>query len=378
MIYFYTGKPGAGKTALALTKARELLKEGREIYAWGVKDLDYDRIGFKALPDPKEWESYPDGSVFFLDEAYGIFPSAAPGSKVPPHIEALARHRHRGFDFILICQQPLQLHWFLRGLVEDHYHVEKIWKSRKTDVKHWTEYQGNTKASSNDKTTWVRDKEIFDFYTSTTLDTTGGIQIPRWVKLVALMAALVSAGVWFAKHRAETKIAEIKAERAATVASVAGQAGAASSLITKETTPEEYAKLGIPRLAAAPWSAPIYDARAVVSKPEIYCMSSGPGLDGVGKYRDASCTCLTEQGTRYEIGFDVCSVMAKNGSVYNPFKEPKVNTPQVSEMNRVSGSNSQALGSAAAAIPVTSASTVNAPAGDPPGQVVGSSLGPMR
>lgn len=378
MIYFYTGKPGAGKTALALTKARELLKEGREVYAWGIKDLDYERIGFKALPDPKEWETYPDGSVFLLDEAYGVFPSAAPGSKVPPHIEALARHRHRGFDFILICQQPLQLHWFLRGLVEDHFHVEKVWNSRKTDVKHWTEYQGNTKAASSDKTSWVRDKEIFDFYTSTTMDTSGGLKIPRWAKLLALALAFVGGMVLFMKHRADQKIAEIKAERAAAVQSVAGAAGAAASLVNKNTTPEDYAKLTLPRLPAAPWSAPIFDARAAVSKPEIYCMSSGPGLDGVGKYRDASCTCLTEQGTRYEIGYDVCVVMAKNGPVYNPYKEPKMAVAQAMPSERESLSKPASGSPAAAAIPVSSVARVNAPAGNPPGEVVPSALGPMR
>ncbi len=48
-----------------------------------------------------------------------------------------------------------------------------------------------------------------------------------------------------------------------------------------------------------PWTAPIYDQRAITSDPQLICMSSMEGLDGNGKRSEASCTCMTEQGTRY-------------------------------------------------------------------------------
>ncbi|PJK12473.1 zonular occludens toxin [Lysobacteraceae bacterium NML07-0707] len=322
MILLLTGKPGSGKTAYGLTRARELLKKGREVYARGVKDLDYDKIGFKHIPKGEEWESYPDGSVFVFDEAYDVFPSAAPGSRVPPHIEAVARHRHRGFDFILICQQPLQLHWFLRGLIEEHVHVEKAFNSRVTNLKSWNEYQSNTKAESSNTKRWVRDKEIFEFYTSTVMDTSGGVKIPQWLKYIGILLLLVGGLVWYVKNSFESKGKPEQAEagQGASTSLRATAAGVAAARLTAA----EYAERAMPRLAAAPWSAPLYDERQPVAEPELICMSSSAGIRGDGKYREASCTCMTEQGTKYGIPYDVCVSLSIDGGAYNPYKRPSL------------------------------------------------------
>lgn len=37
--------------------------------------------------------------------------------------------------------------------------------------------------------------------------------------------------------------------------------------------------------------------------------------------REASCTCMTEQGTRYDLPQPMCRTLARNGAPYNPYKD---------------------------------------------------------
>ena len=50
-------------------------------------------------------------------------------------------------------------------------------------------------------------------------------------------------------------------------------------------------------------------------------MSSLEGLDAQGVRQEASCRCLTEQGTTYELSQPECRTLARNGPVYNPYRE---------------------------------------------------------
>lgn len=70
-----------------------------------------------------------------------------------------------------------------------------------------------------------------------------------------------------------------------------------------------------------PWTAPIYDQRPTVTDPQLYCISSMEGLDGQGNHAEASCRCMTEQGTLYELSQPECRTLARNGPVYNPYRQ---------------------------------------------------------
>ncbi len=326
-LYLVTGQPGHGKTAYAIDLAFKFQKEGRAIYASGIKDFDYQRAGWMCIEDPTDWQSLPDGSVVVLDECYNVFPNRNPGSKVPPHVEAMARHRHRGFDFILIAQQGLQLDPFLRGLYETHVHVRQnsVFRS-KTKLKRWDAYQGNVNGPCGDVIDWIRPKYVFDFYTSTTLVTTKR-SIPMWMRWTIVGIVFVVVMLLLLKHRFENKIEEAAAVASTgapgqTVAPAAGGTGAPRTF----ATPTDYAKAHLPRFASMPETAPIFDDRQPVSQPALYCMSSMPVP---GDDREASCTCLTEQGTKYDISQPECRTLARFGPVYNPYKAPSMEAPQM-------------------------------------------------
>lgn len=325
-----TGQPGHGKTAYAIDKAFQAQKEGREVYAHGIKDFDYDKAKFKYLDDPTKWQELPDGAYILLDECYTSFPNRNPGSKVPEHVEALARHRHRGFDFMLVCQQGLQLDPFIRGLVETHTHVRQtsVFK-KKTKLKRWTQYQNNTQGQCMDVEDWIRPTYVFDYYTSTTKITTKR-SMPMWMRWLLIgfgILFVIAAGMkwWF-----DSKIAQYSSEASPTASAAAapGTRGAhvpgVDAAARTYATPTEYAVAHLPRLALTPWSAPIYDGQAPTRQPEWLCMSSTPSDDDP---REPSCTCLTEQGTKVEISQPECRSIARNGPQYNPYKQ--VAAPQV-------------------------------------------------
>ncbi|UYC14017.1 zonular occludens toxin domain-containing protein [Xanthomonas sp. CFBP 8445] len=330
-LYLVTGQPGHGKTAYALDKAFTFKKEGRKIYASGVKDLDYEKAGFTYLDDPTKWQDLPDGAVILLDECYTVFPNRNPGAKVPDHVEAMARHRHRGFDFILIAQQGLQLDPFLRGLYEEHVHVRQTSVMRsKTKLKRWNQYQSNVQGACNDIVDWVRPKYVFDYYTSTTLVTTKRT-VPMWIRYVVgglVVLAVILFGIrWYfaskiAGYQAEHDPAEHPQQTRDGTTAKGGTIERGGGVARTYATATDYATAHLARFPTMPWTAPIYDGAAPVGQPQLFCMSSLGGKDGQGHTTEPSCTCMTEQGTKYDLPQPQCRTVALNGPPYNPYKQP--------------------------------------------------------
>lgn len=317
-----TGQPGHGKTAWAIDHAFQLKKEGRKIYAAGIKDFDYQRAGFEFLENPEHWQDLPDGSVILLDECYTVFPNRNPGARVPDHVEAMARHRHRGFDFILIAQQGLQLDPFLRGLYEQHIHVRQTSVLRsKTKLKRWNQYQSNVNAPCNDVLDWMRPAYVFEYYTSTTKITTKR-HLPMWLRWllfgVVFLVVVLLALKWYFLGKIEQQSAASSAVAASTTGGLSGRV--ADPEKPKWDTPADYARAHLPRFATMPWTAPIFDGRAPVADPQLFCISSQAGEDGSGKQDEAGCHCLTEQGTNYDISDGECRRIALGGMPYNPYR----------------------------------------------------------
>lgn len=312
MIYLVTGQPGHGKTLRSVQMALEYKAKGRAVYAHGIRGLDYAASGFFPLDDPKEWEKLPDGSVVLLDECYSVFPRRAPGAKVPGYVDAMARHRHRGFDFILICQQARQqIDLFLLGLVDHHYHVRRKMGIKGALILEWDQFSENTK-DSQIKKPWKYPRDLMDrnLYESTTQDTTR-VRVPWYIWALPLTLFLL----WFLVHRVFSWFHQEPKPKPVAPTPPAGAVQAASlpmvSGLGRGSRPKDIAAWLKPRIAGQPWTAPAYDDRPVVSAPELYCMASD----------DGRCGCITEQGTTYVLDVKICRSIAANGS-YNPTRPP--------------------------------------------------------
>jgi zona occludens toxin len=351
-IEIYTGLPGHGKTSFMVKRLLvEAAKNARPIYYSGIDGL---APGYATkLEDPKQWNAViegqvchchdtdnaapceahlvPNGSLIFVDEAWKWFGHLQEArGPTPPHVLALAEHRHRGIDFVWTTQAPAQLYPFARSMVADHHHHVRRFGTQFVDVFTWAELNEDVKSASKresaQRKTAALPSDTHDKFKSAEVHTIKR-RIPfKVMALPALLVAVVVIG-WLAyqKMKPENVTARLQGKegQAAIAAGPdslgAGGPGAARHLYT---TAAEYVEAFTPRIASMPWTAPAYDGALPVAKPVAVCMSSKAGLDGNGEFKPASCSCITEQGTRYLMPEQQCKTQVAMGGIYNPFKEP--------------------------------------------------------
>lgn len=338
-IELFTGQPGNGKTALMMERlVAEAKAANRPIFAVGIDGLDPGLA--TVLDDARSWNDkdgdgnyiIPDGSLIFVDEAWKWFGHLhdATRQQTPRHVLELAEHRHRGLDFVWTTQQPNQLYPFVRGLIGAHSHVVRRFGTKMLDVYRWGELNEEIKSLAKrdmaQRTTRLLPSQVFGQYKSAEVHTIKA-RIPL---RVLLLPALIVIGAVFAYLAYRSLVSPA-------VTGGAGKEGTQSALADaapsppgggsrKEDAPRwptaaAYAKDHLPRISTMPWTAPVFDDRQARSDPQLVCMSSMEGLDAQGVRQEASCRCLTEQGTAYELSQPECRTLARNGPVYNPYRE---------------------------------------------------------
>lgn len=333
MIFQYTGQPGHGKTLLSLEKALEFKAKGRIVYACNVRGLDYDKTGFLplTLDEFKDWMSLPDGAVIWLDESYQAMPKRGPSTKVPPYVDELARHRHRGFDFIFVTQSPsTQVDSFVHDLIEEHYHVRRRYGLPFCHVRRFDRYERNPeKALPLTLSRRRYPKKLFGLYKSTEQDTSEK-RVPWFYPATGALVVLTIVALGYSVYRVTSRFSDKPAETQQAVLRADGAPATAAKAAPPSKdrgTSEQYVASFLPRIPAQPWSAPIYDAALSVPSdpPRVFCMHGGEGIDAWGDYKAESCHCLTDQGSRYELDFPTCKTVAQRGQ-YEPFlkhREPR-------------------------------------------------------
>lgn len=356
MIRLFTGLPGAGKTAHAVSVALELMKQGRPVYVANMRDMNIP--GAIPFEDPMKWEELPPDAVLIVDEAQRFF-RASRSLDVPPAVQAMETHRHAGIDFLLTTQQPSYLLKHLRGLVGEHtHHLRRTNGTAQT----WTwnavcdEPDSLSERDRADVGAFVYPKHVFAMYTSTEKDTHKP-GIPRKLKFViggaSILLLLVIFGPGYMKKKTQ-EAANLDADDAPS-AEQPGQGGGGGKRVP--LTPQQYSAQLTPRIEGALHTAPMFDGKKVVSEPAIYCMTSGAGTDANGKHRPAGYTCVTEQGTRYDLPEIRARLMARNGGAYNPFKQPAM---QQQQQQQGSDDGEKPSGSKAGAIAVTAGGAMTA------------------
>lgn len=339
-IEVYTGKPGNGKTALMMERLMAEAKKGeRPIYAAGIDGLQPGLA--TVLADPREWNAkddrgeyiVPNGALIFIDEAWKWFGHLHDASRqsTPAHVLALAEHRHRGIDFVWTTQGPNQLYPFTRNLIADHYHCVRRFGTQIIDVFKWEELCEDIKSAPKreaaQRTTRALPKDVFGKYKSADVHTIKR-KIPVKVLMLPLMVIVAGFLLWIAYNSLKPSAMSAKAAglgpNAASAASGLSPSDAHTAngrLQEKPLTRSEYAKKHLPRFSTMPWTSEVFDGREVTADPQLMCMSSRAGEGEGGEHREDSCTCLTEQGTFYEISQPECRRIARFGPVYNPYRE---------------------------------------------------------
>lgn len=326
MIFQYTGQPGHGKTVFALEHLLRFKKQGREVYACNVRNLDYAKAGIKPF-SPEEFRDWPNqlptGSVLLVDECYehDMLSKRRPGSTVPEHVKQLAKHRHLGYDFIFVCQSPTkQMDEFVHDLIEEHYHVRRRYGLPFAHIRRFDKYD-RTPEKSTPLTTQRKGypKHIFKLYESTQMDTAEK-RVPWFYYAAAALALFVVLfGWWTVSNVEESFTTPSNLERVKAKDGAPATAGAFTNSFSNAKqieTPEAYLARHQERFPGWHGSQPIFDGREPKAEPRMLCVMSG------GSHGMQRCTCYTEQVTRLtQVPDGVCRHVALHRE-YDPFLAP--------------------------------------------------------
>lgn len=357
-IHVISGLPGHGKTAEMMVMLIDAAKKAkRPIFAAGIDGLEPGLA--TVLPDPTRWNDedpnapatcdchqdgrkhghyVPDGALIFVDEAWKWFGHLQNASRqqTPPHVLALAEHRHRGIDFVWTTQAPAQLFPFARSMIEQHWHVVRKFGTSLRDVYKWGELQDEVKSEGvrarAEKTIKPLPKQVFGRYKSASEHTIKA-RIPGKVLLLPVLALFAAFCVWSVYRYF---VPEAQATEAAADGLPAAPAAGLTPAVERGTRPDDlsaYMARLVPRAPGLHGSQPVFDERPVLAVPRTFCVMSGDPREV------QRCTCYTEQVTPiFSVPDDVCRHVARWGE-YDPFRGP------------LDGGNDGDLGDTAGALP---------------------------
>jgi len=287
MITLLTGAPGAGKTALAVTLALEAVAKGRAVFVHG---LDSPQFSHVELAEPHRWHDVvPDGALIFIDEVQAVWRPARAGTTVPPDVQALETHRHRGIDFIITTQHPNLLHANVRRLVGRHVHLQDFGFLGRRWYE-WSEASDCSKGARSSALVNKRyrlPKKAFSSYTSASIHVAPkrGFPIPLLVAMLALPAAAAFAYTAYDRIVPASK-SEAKAKTAAAPIALAPAASATA-------------------VPASPASSSQASEVVEVIKPKL------AGCIQMAK----RCECISTEGQSIEVELDACLRDSTRGGV---------------------------------------------------------------
>jgi len=332
MMTLITGLPGSGKSLEVVRMMRDDFKD-RKKYAANFPGLAFDLLGVEEF-NPMDWAQCEAGSVLFIDEAWEYFEARGPHKMPPDVIKEFARHRHYGLDIFLVCQGPFQLDSHVRALIENHLHVIRPFGMKYSIIRKFrgvNAFPGDKQSMKDtvDVATKRRfDKSLFPFYHSAEVHTVKR-KIPY--KMIGSFAVIIACGwaiwnmvSWGKDFYAKQEV--LTGQPAADVVDAQAQPGHAnpSSAFNGSSNQNTVPLLGSPEFAeaklraqsshylgeavaveGAPWTAIKYQGLgSPVATPKPYCALASE----LNK-----CVCLSQQGTRMQVSFDICSDIARNG-----------------------------------------------------------------
>lgn len=317
-VKFYTGLPGSGKSACMVDQLVELAEKepARPRYAMGIDELAPGLAEPLTVEELESWWELPTGAYIFIDECQEVMP--LDGGHPPAWIKRMSKVRHDGIDFVLSSQRPAFVSTYVRGLVDEHVHHVRKFKSKWLATYTFPRCMPDPEKPSAQKgaVSGLRKlpERVFGMYKSAETHTMK-MKLPRkfWV-LVGVVVVLVACAVLIPlalRHLwtvASTGASAVVAGSDKVVSSVAS---AATNDEARRLQREDYVKWTAPRVAGLPWTAPAYDNRPARSEPMVYCIA----------VEDGRCSCISEQGTRLKVEPAMCRSIAADG-IYNPFLDP--------------------------------------------------------
>jgi len=131
-----------------------------------------------------------------VDEPFFI--SAEEYSVYEEQRAALSMHRHFGFDFLLVTQEVSKLNKTVRDFISVHMHMRRPFNLPYATIYHFREVQDNlgilTLRSAERKERFKYPKWLFNFYTSTNINTIKSSPPWFWIAVLSIPALFL---IWF-------------------------------------------------------------------------------------------------------------------------------------------------------------------------------------
>ncbi|MGL6383496.1 zonular occludens toxin domain-containing protein [Aeromonas caviae] len=176
MITLITGRPGSGKTLLAVEMIRDNAngERIRPLFT-NIDGLNFGRLRCFPLDDPTAWPQLPSGAIVVIDECQKIMPPRPSGAKVPPHVDFLNEHRHAGIDLILMTPDPKLIDVLARKTVGRHLHAYRPFGMEHRKIFEWNSCNEDPEPSQGEKNALITkkpfDKTLYELYTSAEVHT---------------------------------------------------------------------------------------------------------------------------------------------------------------------------------------------------------------
>lgn len=170
-----------------LTKFQNF-KPVRTIYT-NLADLKL--VQCRPLPPDCDWRKTPQGSYFVIDEAQLIPIFSDETTKADPIVKELTIHRHKGYDFLFITQEPSFVHKYIRKLASMHIHLVNIFGWEQSMRMEWSVVQDSPNAiksiaRAENISRWRFPKHVYNLYKSSTMHTRKKRMPKKLVIFVAL------------------------------------------------------------------------------------------------------------------------------------------------------------------------------------------------
>jgi len=163
-------------------------KPVRTIYT-NIADLKL--VQCRPLPPDCDWRTTPQGSYFVIDEAQLIPIFSDETTKADPIVKELTIHRHKGYDFLFITQEPSFVHKYIRKLASLHIHLVNIFGWEQSMRMEWSVVQDSPNAiksiaRAENISRWKFPTHVYNLYKSSTMHTRKKRMPKKLVLFVAL------------------------------------------------------------------------------------------------------------------------------------------------------------------------------------------------
>ncbi|MDO7506949.1 zonular occludens toxin domain-containing protein [Acinetobacter baumannii] len=234
MLTLISATPGSGKTLKSIELIFEYLNKGYVVF---TNIIGLKIPGVISIPTNQDWRdldhfrrSNPEMSkmpiAVFYDEAHE-HPAFAEKNLIKDKEKleevrdigySLSMHRHFGFDIFLITQSPKKLAPYVLADVGCHLYLRRVYKMKRATIYEFPEAHALVSKSTRDdavnKTIWKFPKQLYQYYTSTEIDThKGGIPLKYLLVIFIVficIPAYVARSFWldplFGHKNEETEI----------------------------------------------------------------------------------------------------------------------------------------------------------------------------